>query len=131
MRQQPGRRYCCAISGRRSVCGKPRPRRAKHAFIGLLTCARCGCAMTAEQKKGKYTYYRCTGFRGACGNAHIREEQLADLLGAVVERIQIPAAVADQIAEDLRVGQGDLEAARQRALATLTQRKRASPVNGF
>jgi site-specific DNA recombinase len=28
----------------------------KHAFMGLLKCARCGCSMTAEKKKGKYIY---------------------------------------------------------------------------
>ena len=50
--------------------------------MGLLTCGRCGCTMTADRKKGKYTYYRCTGFHGRCGNAYIREERLADLLGA-------------------------------------------------
>ena len=45
---------------------KPRARypRQRHPFMGLLTCARCGCAMTAEIKKGKYVYYRCTGFKG-------------------------------------------------------------------
>ena len=67
--------------------------------MGLLTCARCGCAMTAERKKGKYTYYRCTGFRGACGNSYIREEQLADLMGDVVQRIQIPPKLPQWIAE--------------------------------
>ena len=61
----------------------------RHAFMGLLTCARCGCAMTAERKKGKYVYYRCTGFKGACGNTYIREERLADLLGDVITPIQI------------------------------------------
>jgi hypothetical protein len=33
--------------------------------------------MTAERKKGRYTYYRCTGFRSRCGNGYIREEHLA------------------------------------------------------
>jgi hypothetical protein len=30
---------------------KPRARypKQRHAFMGLLTCARCGCAMTAER----------------------------------------------------------------------------------
>jgi hypothetical protein len=56
----------------------------QHAFMGLLTCARCGCSITAERKKGKYTYYRCTGFHGPCGNAYIREERLSALLGDVV-----------------------------------------------
>lgn len=27
--------------------------------MGLLTCVRCGCSMTAEKKKGRYVYYRC------------------------------------------------------------------------
>jgi hypothetical protein len=67
---------------------------------------------------------RCTGFRGACGNTYIREEQFADLLGSVVQRIEIPETLADQIAEGLRAGQGDLEAARQQSTATLTQRRR-------
>jgi hypothetical protein len=42
--------------------------------MGLLTCGRCGRSMTAEKKKGKYVYYRCTSHRGTCGNAYIREE---------------------------------------------------------
>jgi hypothetical protein len=68
---------------------KPRARypKQRHAFMGLLKCARCGSTMTAEKRKGRYTYYRCTGFRGACGNTCIREEQLASLLGGVVRPI--------------------------------------------
>lgn len=64
---------------------KPRARypKQKHAFMGLLKCGRCDCAMTAERKKGKYTYYRCTGFKGACGNTYIREGRLSTLLGEV------------------------------------------------
>ena len=47
--------------------------------MGLLTCGRpdCGCTMTAELKKGKYIYYRCTGFKGHCGNTYIRQEEQA------------------------------------------------------
>ena len=40
---------------------KPRGRyrRQRHPFMGLLTCGRpdCGCAMTAELKKGRYDSY--------------------------------------------------------------------------
>jgi len=83
---------------------KPRARypKQRHAFMGLLTCARCGCAMTAERKKGKYTYYRCTAFHGRCGNTYIREERLADLLRGVLDKIQLPQHVADSIAVRLR-----------------------------
>ena len=42
--------------------GRSRPKRSKHqfAYTGLLRCGYDGCAVTAERKKGKYTYYRCT-----------------------------------------------------------------------
>jgi hypothetical protein len=106
--------------------GKPRTRRAKqkHAFMGLLVCARCGCSITAEKKKGKYVYYRCTGFRGACGNTYVREERLVDLLGAVVKRIEIPAEIAESIAADIRDGAGALEQERRGALARANERGR-------
>jgi len=81
-------------------------RKHLHAFMGLLKCGRCGCTMTAEKKKGKYVYYRCTGFKGACGNAYIREEKLADLLGEVVKPIQITADVAEGIATAIRQSDG-------------------------
>jgi hypothetical protein len=68
---------------------KPRGRypKQRHAFMGLLTCARCGCSITAERKKGRYTYYRCTGFHGACGNTYVREERLSKLLAGTVQAI--------------------------------------------
>src|SRR5216683_6246718 len=70
---------------------KPRARypKQRHAFMGLLACARCGCSMTAEKKNSRYLYYRCTGFKGACGNTYIREERLEELLGGVITPIQI------------------------------------------
>jgi hypothetical protein len=64
----------------------PRQAKRQHAFVGLLTCGRCGCAYTAETKKEQYIYYRCTGYRGVCGNTYIREEELARLLGEVVKQ---------------------------------------------
>jgi hypothetical protein len=96
----------------------------RHAFMGLLKCARCGCAMTAEKKKGKYIYYRCTGFRGACGNAYIREERLADLLGDTIAPIQITSEIAAGIADALRTGDADVEQRRTEAIRQLEQRRR-------
>ena len=93
--------------------------------MGLLTCARCGCTITAERKKAKYTYYRCTGHHGRCGNTYIREEHLADLLATVVERIRIPGEIADWIADGLRQDQLSLEQNRQESLARLTQRRQS------
>ena len=45
---------------------RPKQTKREFPFIGMLTCAFCGCAITAELKKGKYIYYHCTGNHGAC-----------------------------------------------------------------
>ena len=67
--------------------GKARPRKQKHdfAFSGLLHCAYDNCAVTAEFKKQKYTYYRCTGYRGKCDLPYFREEAMAERLGQVLQ----------------------------------------------
>jgi site-specific DNA recombinase len=87
----------------------PRHTKRQHAFAGLLTCARCGCAYTAEIKKEQYIYYHCTGYRGACGNTYIREEDLARLLGELVKQVRIPTELADGVANVLRESQADKE----------------------
>jgi DNA invertase Pin-like site-specific DNA recombinase len=106
---------------------RPRPRNPKqrHAFMGLLTCAKCGCAITAERKKGKYVYYHCTDFRGGCENTYIREERLGELLGDVIKPIQISPEIADDIATAIHGSEVDAERARRDALHQLDQRRRA------
>jgi site-specific DNA recombinase len=76
-------------------------------FSGLLTCGLCGCAMTAEIKKGRYIYYRCTGYKGKCGNDYIRQESLSELLGEIASQIEIDAALAEKIAVALRESHED------------------------
>ena len=83
-------------------------RRRKHvwAFQGLLRC-RCGRLFTAERQAGRhgrgdYVYYHCT--RAKCGE-WIREDRLDELLLPIVERVAIPAAYAERIAEALKEAQ--------------------------
>ena len=108
--------------------GKGRKRRGhrkhQHPFMGLLKCGLCGCTMTAERKKGKYVYYRCTGFKGACGNEYIRQEKLADLLGDVIKPIQITADVAEEIANALRASGSDAASQRAASLQQVENRRR-------
>lgn len=66
-------------------------------MLGLLTCLHDGCAVTAERKKGKYTYYRCTGYRGKCELPYMREEVLAQSLSTVLDGIYVPEVVIAQI----------------------------------
>src|SRR6266850_4128530 len=76
---------------------KPRYRTHDFPYRGLLTCAYDNCKVTAEIKKGKYTYYRCTQFRGKCELPYIREEELGDRLGKILRDIHIPDAVLAQL----------------------------------
>jgi len=75
------------------------------AYKGLIRCGRCGCKMTPEIHKEKYIYYRCTGFKGKCGNSYVREEKLGDLLGDVLKGIQIDEATVGYILEALKSSQ--------------------------
>lgn len=56
---------------------KPKFRNShQFAFAGLLTCGECGCTITADIKKGKYIYYKCTNHRPCSQNVYISEEQI-------------------------------------------------------
>ncbi len=92
--------------------GHNRPKYRKHdfAFGGLLTCAHDDCTVTAEIKKQKYVYYRCTGYRGKCDLPYMREEQLGLQLGEVLRDIHIPDAVVTKLKTSLS---GDLDRAQQ------------------
>ena len=67
--------------------------------------------MTAEIKKERYTYYRCTGFHGKCGLPYFREEVLGDRLAQIVKDIYIPDDILSQLQASLlqdQSRQGDL-----------------------
>jgi site-specific DNA recombinase len=80
---------------------KPRYRTHDFPYRGLLTCAYDNCKVTAEIKKGKYTYYRCTQFRGKCELPYMREEELGDRLGRILRDIHIPDNILAQLQESL------------------------------
>ena len=105
-----------------SASNRPRYTKHQHAFAGLLTCGLCGCAITAELKKGRYVYYHCTGSRGRCGNTYVREEDLARLFAELVRRIQIGPETANLLAEALRQSQCDKERLHRTAIMRLQQR---------
>jgi site-specific DNA recombinase len=69
-------------------------------------------------------YYRCTGYKGVCGNSYIREEHLAELLGHAVRPIQITPEVAEDIATGLRGIDHEAEERRRDSLRQLDQRRR-------
>jgi site-specific DNA recombinase len=78
------------------------------AFLGLLRCAECGGAITAEQKMKRqkngnthsYTYYRCTK-KGKpakwCQQPYIREEALDAEITALLKPFALRADWADDM----------------------------------
>jgi site-specific DNA recombinase len=80
---------------------KGKHRKQEIAFRGLLKCAHDDCTVTAELKKGKYVYYRCSGYRGKCPLPRFREQEIAEKLGQILKNIHIPDEVALQIERSL------------------------------
>lgn len=72
---------CQIVSGNKS---RPRPKTKGFTLSGFIKCECCGCAVTAEIKKGKYIYYHCTNGRGICdqkslnANEDLLHKQIAD-----------------------------------------------------
>ena len=79
--------------------GHNKPKYSKHdiAFRGMLTCAHDGCTVTAELKKNRYVYYRCSGGRGPCVLPRFREEEISEKFGDVLRDVRIPPEVAERI----------------------------------
>ncbi len=86
------------VNGRNRKC----ERKHKWAFTGLITCGHCGCAFTAERKKGKYVYYHCTGARGKCPEKFVREEEVAAQFGEALRAIQLDEDVLEWMVKALK-----------------------------
>jgi DNA invertase Pin-like site-specific DNA recombinase len=104
--------------------GHNRPRYQKHIFPfrGLLTCAFDDCMLTAEIKKQKYTYYRCTGSKGKCDLPYVREEELGERLGQILKDIHIPDDVLQQLESSLAQDEKNTQAEKKSQQETLQKR---------
>ncbi len=85
---------------------RPKKRRHEFAFSGLVSCGHCGCALVGEIHKGRYIYYRCTGYRGRCPEPYTRQEvlegQFAELLGRLRFEPQILSWVTTALRQSHR-----------------------------
>jgi len=85
--------------------GRPRSKRHKFAFTGMIRCGECGAMITAERKtkliKGNmslksYTYYRCTHRKQVpCKQRAIRKEELERQVDKFLKKIQISEKLKD------------------------------------
>ena len=92
------------------------------AYTGLLTCGHCKCAITAEFKKGKYRYYRCSGSRGPCPNksVYVREEAIGAMLGDSIRGLQLDERVYQTLCLGLKESLADQQRFHEEQVAKLT-----------
>ncbi len=87
---------------RRTAVTHSNPKRHDHAFRGLLRCGNCDCMVTASTQKKQYTYYYCTHGKGECQEKAVREELLAEMLGAPLKTLKLTQERLDWIVEAIK-----------------------------
>jgi site-specific DNA recombinase len=77
---------------------KNKSRRQKHNFLyrDFLSCAMCGCKITADKAKQTYTYYHCTNGKGLCDQhkKYLNEKTVQDLFNEYLQNHQIDEETA-------------------------------------
>ena len=76
-----------------------------HAFLGLIKCGKCGCAVTIEPpKRNGVIYYHCTGSKGKCDqkSKNIREEIIMPQLDEAVRAVSLAQRHIEYIKKGLR-----------------------------
>lgn len=99
------------------------------AFTNTMTCAHCGCAITAQEQRKKsgrtYIYYHCTSGKGACsGRVYIREERLSDLISEALAAIELPEDIFEWTKQALQESQQDEQAFHENKLKLIDERYR-------
>ena len=110
------------------LANKPKLVKLQFLFGGLMTCAYCGCSMTAELKKGRYIYYHCTHGRGKCENTWVRQEALAEQFEAALRRIKIAKQDMDWVIPMLKNSHQD-EMAFHKSRVQELQKRQTTLVN--
>jgi len=86
------------------------------AFSGLVSCDHCGCSLVGEVKKGRYVYYRCTGYRGKCAEPYTREEILEGQFAEGLHELVIPRPILDWLHEEFVASDVSEHAAREQTV---------------
>ena len=67
------------------------------AYKGLVRCSNCGCLVTFETKKQKYTYGHCSQYKGKHGASYVSESSFTSQFESVLKKIIVPDDVAETI----------------------------------
>lgn len=85
---------CQELAGNRT---RPRSKNKSFTLSGFIHCEKCGCAVTAELKKGKYIYYHCTNGKGICDQKsfNTNETSLHEYIINDMKKLQISQRMVD------------------------------------
>jgi site-specific DNA recombinase len=118
-----------AVLNRRWRCSPSEQQRTPKAFVGLLHCATCGGAITAEVQKG-HTYYRCTKKSSAidwCKQPYVREEALDAEISALLKPYSLRTDWADEMLT--RVKEEKKQSAQTAVLLAAQKRAEVEKIN--
>ena len=78
----------------------PKPKKHFYSARGFLTCATCGCAITADTKKG-LQYYYCTNGKRTCTEKrhYMHSEHIDKILSKLFKELQINEETIEIAAE--------------------------------
>lgn len=71
-------------------------------YRGLINCAECGCSITFETKKKKYTYGHCTRKKNKHPMRYINQDEITRQVQDILKRVQIPHEAYIQVSDILR-----------------------------
>jgi site-specific DNA recombinase len=81
---------------------KSKSRKGIFAYSNMISCGVCGCSLTAEIKKEKYTYYHCTGHKGNCKQTYLRQEVIDRTFEDLLNNLHISEAIQEFVMQGLR-----------------------------
>ena len=79
-------------------------------FRGLIKCGNCGCQVSGDIKKGKYTYYSCSNSKRICKRKWINEKKFLDVVLHHFESIELPDELVQKVVAYLKKAIADEQA---------------------
>jgi site-specific DNA recombinase len=86
---------------------KSKSRKGLFPYTNLIRCGVCGCSLTADIKKEKYIYYRCTGYKGKCNQPYLKQEAIDAAFEELLGDINLTTETQAQIMQGLRESHKD------------------------
>jgi site-specific DNA recombinase len=113
-----------------ALSGRAHPNIQKHFFPlrGFMTCATCGCMLTASLKKG-HQYYHCTNGKRTCHEhkKYLREKYLYPLVAGIFDDLAFTERKIELMYRSAKEETEDAHGESRQALVSLQKRLQALP----